>query len=58
MLLLRTIADGLEWSYGWKVDNAQRLRFILNFAHATGLRASELVGVTLGDIRIDAQGGH
>jgi site-specific recombinase XerD len=57
-LLLRTIADGLEWSYGWRVDAAQRLRFILDFAYATGLRASELVGVTLGGIRTDAQGNH
>jgi integrase len=30
----------------------------LNFAYVTGLRASELVSVTLGDIRIDAQGDH
>jgi site-specific recombinase XerD len=57
-LLLRTIANGLEWSYGWKIDAAQRLRFLLDFAYATGLRASELVGVTLGDIRTDAQGDH
>ena len=57
-LLLRTIADGLEWSYGWKTDAAQRLRFLLDFAYATGLRASELVNVTLGDIRTDAQGDH
>ncbi|ALD90599.1 integrase/recombinase XerC [Cupriavidus gilardii CR3] len=52
-LLVRTIADGLEWSYGWDVPAAQRLRFILDFAYATGLRASELVGATLGDIRTD-----
>jgi site-specific recombinase XerD len=57
-LLLRTIAEGLEWSYGWKGDAAQRLRFLLDFAYATGLRASELVGVTLADIRTDAQGDH
>ncbi|GAB7541347.1 hypothetical protein CS8_010100 [Cupriavidus sp. 8B] len=46
-LLVRTIADGLEWSYGWDASAAQRLRFIMDFAYATGLRASELVGATL-----------
>lgn len=35
-LLVRTIADGLEWSYGWDAPAAQRLRFILDFAYATG----------------------
>ncbi|WP_018312817.1 phage integrase family protein, partial [Cupriavidus sp. UYPR2.512] len=43
-LLLRAIADGLEWSYGWSESAAQRLRFLLDFGYATGLRASELVG--------------
>lgn len=57
-LLLRTIADGLEWSYGWRAIAAQRMRFLLDFAYATGLRASELVGVTLADVRTDAQGDH
>jgi site-specific recombinase XerD len=57
-LLLRTIADGLEWSYGWKAAAAQRLRFVLDFGYATGLRASELVNVTLINIRTDAQGDH
>jgi site-specific recombinase XerD len=55
-LLLRSIADGLEWSYGWKSAAAQRLRFVLDFGYATGLRASELVHVTLNDIRTDARG--
>ncbi|MEM5429164.1 phage integrase family protein, partial [Cupriavidus oxalaticus] len=55
-LLVRTIADGLEWSYGWDTPAAQRLRFVLDFGYATGLRASELVGATLGHIEIDAQG--
>lgn len=57
-LLVRTIADGLEWSYGWDASAAQRLRFILDFAYATGLRASELIGATLGDIRTDEHHGH
>ncbi|KPD14494.1 integrase, partial [Burkholderia sp. ST111] len=57
-LLIRTVADGLEWSYGWAPEAAQRLRFILDFGYATGLRASELVGATLGDIETDARGDH
>jgi site-specific recombinase XerD len=51
--LLRTVADGLEGSYGWQPQAAQRLRFVLDFAYATGLRASELVHATLGTIEID-----
>ncbi|WP_041390735.1 phage integrase family protein [Polaromonas sp. JS666] len=51
--LLRTVADGLEWSYGWQPAAAQRLRFVLDFAYATGLRASELVHATLGAIEVD-----
>ncbi len=57
-LLLRTIADGLEWSYSWSWAAAQRLRFLLDFGYATGLRASELTGATLGDIHIDEHGDH
>ncbi len=57
-LLIRTRADDLEWSYGWSVPAAQRLRFLLDFGYATGLRASELVGATLGDIRRDKHGDH
>ena len=57
-LLIRTLADGLEWSYGWSVPAARRLRFLLDFGYATGLRASELVGATLGDIRRDEHGDH
>lgn len=57
-LLVRTIADGLEWSYSWEAPAAQRMRFMLDFSYATGLRASELVGATLGDIRTDEHGDH
>ncbi|KVX11303.1 integrase [Burkholderia ubonensis] len=57
-LLIRTLADGLEWSYGWSAPAAQRLRFVLDFGYATGLRASELVSATLGDIRRDEHGDH
>ncbi|MBK3823906.1 tyrosine-type recombinase/integrase [Paraburkholderia aspalathi] len=55
-LLLRAVADGLEWSYGWSAAAAQRLRFLLDFGYATGLRASELVGAVLRDIRADEHG--
>lgn len=57
-LLIRTLADGLEWSYGWSEAAAQRLRFLLDFGYATGLRASELVSATLGDIHRDEHGDH
>ncbi len=43
-LLIRAIADDHEWSYGWTAPAAQRLRFLLDFGYATGLRASEFVG--------------
>lgn len=58
MGLLRTIADGLEWSYGWTAQAAQRLRFLLDFGFATGLRASELGGATLGHVETDARCEH
>ena len=54
--LIRTIADGLEWSYDWTVPAAQRLRFLLDFGYATGLRAAELVVVTLGGIETSSRG--
>lgn len=57
-LLIRAIADGLEWSYGWAPEAAHRLCFVLDFGYATGLRAGELVGATLGDIEIDGHGDH
>jgi site-specific recombinase XerD len=56
--LIRAIADDLEWSYGWEPEAAQRLRFVLDFGYATGLRASEMVGAALGDIETDASGDH
>ncbi|WP_027821034.1 site-specific integrase [Paraburkholderia bannensis] len=56
--LVRTIADGLEWASGWSGPAAQRLRFLLDFGYATGLRASELVGATLGHIETDPRGDH
>ncbi|MCP1121297.1 site-specific integrase [Robbsia andropogonis] len=56
--LVRTIANGLEWSYGWGTPGAQRLRFLLDFSYATGLRASELVDARLGDIRAGEHDAH
>jgi len=56
--LTRTLADGLEWSYGWAKPAAQRLRFLLDFGYATGLRASEFISATLGHVETDARGDH
>lgn len=57
-LLTRTIANGLEWSYGWQAVAAQRLRFLLDFGYATGLRISELADATLRSIEVDAASDH
>lgn len=54
--MVQTVSEGLEWSYGWEPAAAQRLRFVIDFAYATGLRASELVGATLGMIEAEAEG--
>lgn len=54
--LIQTIAEGLEWGQGWTLAAAQRLRFILSFTFATGLRVSELVSATLGQIEADGRG--
>jgi len=56
--LVRALADGLKWSYGWTVPAAQRLRFILDFGYATGLRASELVHATLRSVQTDSHDDH
>jgi len=45
--LVRVVADGLEWSYGWDEAAAIRLRFLLDFSYATGLRGSEFVSARL-----------
>ena len=52
---MRTAADQLERT-GWTAPAAERLRFVLDFGYATGLRAQELVAATVGDIRADARG--
>lgn len=54
--LIQAVAEGLEWGHGWQAAAAQRLRFVLDFAYATGLRIGELVGATLGQIEVDARG--
>ncbi|WP_430233541.1 phage integrase family protein [Paraburkholderia tropica] len=57
-LLVRAIANGLEWSYGWQAAAAHRLRFMLDFGYATGLRISELADATLRSVEADAAGDH
>ncbi|SPB18174.1 phage integrase family protein [Caballeronia novacaledonica] len=52
----RTFAGQLEVVHGWSAAAAQRMRFILDFAVATGLRAHELVDSKLGDVREDENG--
>ncbi|MDP9606094.1 UNVERIFIED_ORG: site-specific recombinase XerD [Variovorax paradoxus] len=54
--LIRSTADGIEWIGGWSQEGAQRLRFVLDFWYATGLRPSEMVDARLGSIEPDAQG--
>jgi site-specific recombinase XerD len=56
--IIQAVAEGLEWVHGWEAPAAQRLCFVLDFGYATGLRISELVGATLGQIEIDAHGDH
>lgn len=56
--LIQAVAHGLEWGHGWDGPAAQRLRFVLDFAYATGLRIGELVSATLGQIELDPHGDH
>lgn len=56
--LIQAVAQGLEWGHGWEAPAAQRLRFVLDFAYATGLRIGELVGATLGQVEVDPHGDH
>ncbi|MDF3100027.1 MULTISPECIES: phage integrase family protein [Burkholderia] len=53
--IVRAAANQLERT-GWTRSAAERLRFVLDFGYATGLRAQELVAATLGDITADARG--
>lgn len=36
--VIQAVGQGLEWRHGWQASAAQRLRFVLDFAYATGLR--------------------
>jgi site-specific recombinase XerD len=54
--LIRECADKAESQFGWSESAAQRMRFALDFAFATGLRSNELVGASLKQIEWDAQG--
>jgi site-specific recombinase XerD len=56
--LIRDWADGAEFEAQWSEAAVIRMRFLLDFMVATGLRASELVGATLGNIRVDDVGSH
>jgi site-specific recombinase XerD len=44
-------ADSAVKTLGWTTDAARRLQFVLRFAHATGLRISELVHARVRDIK-------
>jgi site-specific recombinase XerD len=54
--LIRRLADQAEKQLGWMEPAAQRLRFVLDFCYATGLRNHELVAARLGDLRWDEHG--
>ncbi|MGV7240382.1 phage integrase family protein [Caballeronia sp. M23-90] len=46
----RHVANDLSTQHGWSLEAAQRLRFILDFQLATGLRANELIHARIGDL--------
>ena len=54
--LIRSTAYGIEWIGVWSEEGAQRLRFVLAFWYATGLRPSEMVDAHPGAIEHDIQG--
>lgn len=56
--IVQAVAVGLEWMYGWEPAAAQRLRFVLDFSYATGLRIGELVSARLGQLETDGHGDH
>jgi site-specific recombinase XerD len=56
--IVQAVAEGLEWVHGWEPPAAQRLRFVLDFTYATGLRIGELVGARLGQLETDVHGAH
>lgn len=54
--LVRGVAEGLEHEPGWTLKAAQRIRFILDFWHETGLRPIEMVTACLGHLQRDGAG--
>lgn len=56
--IVQAVAEGLEWVHGWEPAAAQRLRFVLDFSYATGLRIGELVDAKLGQLDVDVHGVH
>ena len=54
--LIRPVASDIAWVGGWSEKAAQRLRFVLDFWYATGLRPDEMVTATLGCVRRDDSG--
>lgn len=54
--LIRAVAEQLEGSHGWSKAAAQRVRFVLDFDYAAGLRGGELVGETLRHLKSDRHG--
>lgn len=58
-LLVRQAADTIEWTEeGWSKEAAQRLRFVLDFWFATGLRLQEMVAAVLGHLQEDEHAEH
>lgn len=53
---VRSFVDVLARDPAWSEGALWRLRFVLNFSYATGLRASELVDARVGDLADDAAG--
>jgi len=56
--IIQAVAEGLEWVHGWEAPAAHRLRFVLDFAYATGMRIGELVEAKLGQLEADLHGDH
>ena len=54
--LIRPIAHDVARISGWSEEAAQRLRFVLDFWYATGLRPDEMAKATLGSVRRDDVG--
>jgi site-specific recombinase XerD len=55
-VLLRGVADGIEYEPGWAREAGQRLRFTLDFWRDTGLRPHEFAKASLSEIYRDDAG--